>query len=135
MEKIAYVLVINRVINKDMKDIRYDGQEVLAVLSSKEEVVKYANKYVKNTLAKYARKTDKCIKHLDPYEPEESDEYDYFVTWSSNGGKLDYDDLNIGTRFVTYSYRKKGTKGYKPDRICECISVIETKIIEETKET
>lgn len=127
--KSVYLVVIEKVYNGDIDEIRDDIYIPVAVLLSKEESVDYANKYIRKTVAKYERRADTTIKHLDPYDPEISDKYDYFVTWAADTGKLDYEDLDIGSWFVDYSYRKKGVT-HDPDKIGEWIRVIETKMIE-----
>ena len=130
MERIAYLVELSRVYNGDDIEIREDETIPVAVLLSKEEAVAYANKYIQDTIKDYEARADETIKHLDPYNPEVSDKYDYFVTWSAvdEDSVFDYEDFEIGVGFVDYSKRKKG-ETYEPDEIGEWLYITETRII------
>jgi hypothetical protein len=130
MERIVYLVEVWRVFNGDDIEIREEEHIPVAVLLSKEEAVTYANKYIQDTIKDYEARADETIKHLDPYDPDVSDEYDYFVTWSSadEDNVFDYEDLDIGVWFVDYSKRKKG-ETYEPDKIGEWLYITETRMI------
>lgn len=123
MTKVYLVITIKEKRNGD------EENELINILYSKEEAVKYSNKYIRNTVRKYGRWTDKTLKYLDPYEPDLNDSCDYFVRWSTNIRKLEYSDLDLGYEFVTYSHREKGNKG-EPEYIKESIRIIESHMIE-----